>query len=48
MVLVLIDELDHELRSLASRDALTGLFNRRGLNSAAGTSPLDECQFADA
>jgi diguanylate cyclase (GGDEF)-like protein len=40
MVLVLIDELEHELRSLASRDALTGLFNRRGLDSAAGASPV--------
>lgn len=40
MVLVLIDELEHALRSLASRDALTGLFNRRGLNAAAGVSPI--------
>ncbi len=40
MVLVLIDELEHELRSLASRDALTGLFNRRGLDSAAGAAPM--------
>ncbi len=34
MVLVLIDELDHALRALASRDALTGLLNRRGLREA--------------
>ena len=40
MVLVLIDELEQELRSLASRDALTGLFNRRGLNAAAGVSSM--------
>ncbi len=40
MVLVLIDELEHELRSLASRDALTGLFNRRGLTAAAGVSSM--------
>ena len=40
MVLVLFDELEQELRSLASRDALTGLFNRRGLKAAAGASPM--------
>ena len=37
MVLVLIDELDHALRALASRDALTGLFNRRGLREATSS-----------
>ena len=41
MVLVLIDELDHELRSLALRDALTGLFNRRGLTTAAAAIPME-------
>ncbi|MEO7255584.1 MAG: GGDEF domain-containing protein [Casimicrobium sp.] len=40
MVLVLMDELEQELRTLASRDALTGLFNRRGLNAAAGASAI--------
>lgn len=40
MVLVLIDELDHALRALASRDALTGLFNRRGLREATAALPL--------
>ena len=40
MVLVLFDELEQELRALASRDALTGLFNRRGLKAAAGASPM--------
>ena len=40
MVLVLMDELEQELRSLASRDALTGLFNRRGLNAAAGKASM--------
>ncbi len=45
MVLLLIDELDHELRSLASRDALTGLFNRRGLTAAAGAAPLVNSSF---
>ena len=41
MVLVLFDELEQELRSLASRDALTGLFNRRGLTAAAGALPME-------
>ncbi len=40
MVLVLMDELEQELRALASRDALTGLFNRRGLSAAAGASSV--------
>ncbi len=40
MVLVLIDELEQELRSLASRDALTGLFNRRGLSEAASAADV--------
>jgi len=40
MVLVLIDELDHELRTLALRDSLTGLFNRRGLMDATAALPL--------
>ena len=40
MVLVLFDELEQELRALASRDALTGLFNRRGLKAAASASPI--------
>lgn len=40
MVLVLIDELDHALRALASRDALTGLFNRRGLREASAALSL--------
>ena len=40
MVLVLIDELDHELRTLASHDSLTGLFNRRGFMDATRSLPL--------
>ena len=40
MVLVLIDELGHELRTLALRDSLTGLLNRRGLMDALSTQPL--------
>lgn len=40
MMLVLIDELDHALRALASRDALTGLYNRRGLQEAVAKQAL--------
>lgn len=36
MVLVIFDDLNRELRALASRDTLTGLFNRRGFTEAAG------------
>lgn len=35
MVVVIFDELNHNLRALASRDTLTGLFNRRGFTEAA-------------
>jgi diguanylate cyclase (GGDEF)-like protein len=42
MILVLIDELDHALRSLASRDSLTGLLNRRGFMQAALESDVTE------
>jgi diguanylate cyclase (GGDEF)-like protein len=42
MILVLIDELDHALRSLASRDSLTGLLNRRGFMQAALESDVIE------
>ncbi len=42
MILVLIDELDHALRSLASRDSLTGLLNRRGFMDAALQSYIAE------
>ena len=45
MVLVLIDELDHQLRTLALRDALTGLLNRRGLTEAANEQPLSDCSL---
>lgn len=45
MVLVLIDELDHELRTLALRDSLTGLFNRRGLMDATAALPLADCSL---
>ena len=45
MVLVLIDELEQELRSLAARDALTGLFNRRGLNAAADASTIENASL---
>ena len=45
MVLVLIDELDHELRSLASRDSLTGLFNRRGFLDASSAQTLADCSL---
>jgi len=40
MVLVLIDELDYALRALASRDSLTGLYNRRGFRDATRHLPL--------
>ncbi len=40
MVLVLIDELGHELRTLALRDSLTGLLNRRGLMDALSKQSL--------
>jgi diguanylate cyclase (GGDEF)-like protein len=42
-VLLLIDELDFELRTLALRDPLTGLFNRRGLIDAAPSHALTAC-----
>jgi diguanylate cyclase (GGDEF)-like protein len=45
MVLVLIDELDFELRALASRDALTGLFNRRGFFDAAAPLLPTNCSL---
>lgn len=45
MVLVLIDELEQELRSLASRDSLTGLFNRRGFLDAASAHTLSDCSL---
>ena len=45
MVLVLIDELDHELSSLASRDPLTGLLNRRGFLDASGKHSLINCSL---
>jgi diguanylate cyclase (GGDEF)-like protein len=45
MILVLIDELDHALRSLASRDSLTGLLNRRGFMDAALESEIAESSF---
>lgn len=45
MVLVLIDELGHQLRTLALRDALTGLFNRRGLKDAASEQSLSDCSL---
>lgn len=37
MVVVIFDELNHDLRALASRDTLTGLFNRRGFTEAAAS-----------
>lgn len=43
MVLVLIDELGHQLRTLALRDALTGLLNRHGLKDAASEKSLADC-----
>ena len=45
MVLALIDELEQELRSLASRDALTGLFNRRGLSEAASATDVSKASL---
>lgn len=45
MVLVPIDELEHELRSLASRDSLTGLFDRRSFLAEAGARPLAGCSL---
>jgi diguanylate cyclase (GGDEF)-like protein len=45
MVLVLIDELGHELRTLALRDSLTGLLNRRGLTDAASALSLVNCSL---
>lgn len=45
MVLVLIDELGHQLRTLALRDSLTGLFNRRGLKDAASERSLGDCSL---
>jgi len=45
MVLVIFDELNHELRALASRDALTGLFNRRGLTEAASSLSAAPCSL---
>ena len=45
MVLVLIDELGHQLRKLALRDSLTGLFNRRGLKDAASERSLADCSL---
>lgn len=43
MVLVLIDELSQQLRTLALRDSLTGLFNRRGLKDAASEQSVADC-----
>jgi diguanylate cyclase (GGDEF)-like protein len=43
MVLVLIDELDHKLRTLALLDSLTGLLNRRGFMGAVGADELTRC-----
>ena len=37
MVVVIFDELNNDLRALASRDTLTGLFNRRGFTEAAAS-----------
>ena len=45
MVLVLIDELGQQLRTLALRDSLTGLFNRRGLKDAASERSLADCSL---
>ncbi len=45
MVLVLIDELGQQLRTLALRDSLTGLFNRRGLKDAASAQSLADCSL---
>ncbi len=42
MVLVLIDELDHALRTLAFRDVLTGLFNRRGFQESAAAYAMND------
>jgi diguanylate cyclase (GGDEF)-like protein len=41
MVLVLIDEMANDLRTLALRDSLSGLLNRRGLKEAVSTLPLE-------
>ena len=41
MVLVLIDEMANDLRTLALRDSLSGLLNRRGLKDAVSTLPLE-------
>ncbi|MEQ1594985.1 MAG: GGDEF domain-containing protein [Casimicrobium sp.] len=41
MVLVLVDEMAHDLRTLALRDSLTGLFNRRGLKEAVSALSLE-------
>ena len=41
MVLVLIDEMANDLRTLALRDSLTGLFNRRGLKEAVSALSLE-------
>jgi len=41
MVLVLIDEMANDLRTLALRDSLTGLLNRHGLKDAVGQLPLE-------
>ena len=45
MVLVLIDELGQQLRTLALRDSLTGLCNRRGLKDAASERSLADCSL---
>ena len=45
MVLVLIDELGYQLRKLALRDSLTGLFNRRGLKDAASERSMGNCSL---
>jgi diguanylate cyclase (GGDEF)-like protein len=41
MVLVIVDELEHALRTHASRDPLTGLLNRRGFFEAANAQQTD-------
>lgn len=41
MVLVLVDEMANELRTLAQRDSLTGVLNRRGLKDAVSALPLE-------
>jgi diguanylate cyclase (GGDEF)-like protein len=45
MVLVIVDELNQNLHTLALRDPLTGLLNRRGLNLAIGEKPLTQCSL---